>query len=65
MFFSVRAVSGYEPPKPTGAITGSSTFSAAGGVPKIVKGQSVYPRRLGQQRGIHPAAAARVGLGPL
>ncbi|KAG0421070.1 hypothetical protein HPB47_003027, partial [Ixodes persulcatus] len=35
--FKKADVSGYEPPKPTGAITGSSTFSAAGGVPKIVK----------------------------
>ncbi|CAN7948691.1 unnamed protein product, partial [Ixodes pacificus] len=41
--FKKADVSGYEPPKPTGAITGSSTFSAAGGVPKIVKGQSAYP----------------------
>ncbi|CAN7942659.1 unnamed protein product [Ixodes hexagonus] len=36
--FKKADVSTFEPPKPTGVVTGSSTFSAAGGVPKIVKG---------------------------
>ncbi|XP_064461210.1 smoothelin-like isoform X1 [Ornithodoros turicata] len=35
--FKRADVSNYEPPKPTGAATGSSTFSMSGGVPKIVK----------------------------
>lgn len=41
--FKKADVTGYEPPKPTGAITGSSTFSAAGGVPKIVKVPTTPP----------------------
>lgn len=47
--FKKADVTGYEPPKPTGATTGSSTFSAAGGVPKIVKvpaTPSAVPRQL-------------------
>ncbi|XP_037566517.1 smoothelin isoform X1 [Dermacentor silvarum] len=35
--FKKADVSSFEVPKPTGAATGSSTFCAAGGVPKIVK----------------------------
>uniref|UniRef100_A0A131Z3F1 Smoothelin n=1 Tax=Rhipicephalus appendiculatus TaxID=34631 RepID=A0A131Z3F1_RHIAP len=35
--FKKADVSTFEVPKPTGAATGSSTFCAAGGVPKIVK----------------------------
>ncbi|KAH7960647.1 hypothetical protein HPB49_022006 [Dermacentor silvarum] len=41
--FKKADVSSFEVPKPTGAATGSSTFCAAGGVPKIVKAVPVTP----------------------
>lgn len=41
--FKKADVSTFEVPKPTGAATGSSTFCAAGGVPKIVKAVPVTP----------------------
>ncbi|XP_064461211.1 uncharacterized protein LOC135371123 isoform X2 [Ornithodoros turicata] len=41
--FKRADVSNYEPPKPTGAATGSSTFSMSGGVPKIVKVSATPP----------------------
>ncbi|KAL1414337.1 hypothetical protein MTO96_007577 [Rhipicephalus appendiculatus] len=45
--FKKADVSTFEVPKPTGAATGSSTFCAAGGVPKIVKAVPVTPPSTG------------------
>ncbi|XP_065291687.1 uncharacterized protein [Dermacentor albipictus] len=45
--FKKADVSTFEAPKPTGIATGSSTFCAAGGVPKIVKAVPVTPPAAG------------------
>ncbi|KAH7955801.1 hypothetical protein HPB52_003894 [Rhipicephalus sanguineus] len=44
--FKKADVSTFEVPKPTGAATGSSTFCAAGGVPKIVKVFPICPTKV-------------------